>query len=103
MPKKEKWVDYVNKNIRGIYETFTVEKVKASTTGNLRDILYDKGELKPFNEVREQLIEYYAHLRKNGRLRSKFAEISYNKYHSQFSRKRHEKLWGKLVKEICNN
>ena len=59
-PKKEKWVDYVNKNIRGIYETFTVEKVKASTTGNLRDILYDKGVLKPFNEVREQLIEYYA-------------------------------------------
>ena len=61
-PKKEAaWEKYVNENIEAIYETFTQEKVRASTSGNLRDILYDKNKLKPLDEVKEQLIEYYVY------------------------------------------
>lgn len=60
-PKKEAWVKYVNENIQGIYETFTVEKVKASTAGDLRNILYDNGVLKPLSQIKDQLIEYYAY------------------------------------------
>lgn len=55
------WGEYVQRNIDGIYETFTKEKVRASTGADLRVILFDaNNEIKPLEEVREQLIEYYA-------------------------------------------
>lgn len=60
-PKGTKlWTEYVNRNIAGIYETFTVEKVIAATKVELRDMLLDsENNLKPLEEVRDQLIEYY--------------------------------------------
>jgi hypothetical protein len=55
-----KWTEYVNNNIDGIYETFTKEKVIASTAADLRPLLLDSNNnLKPLEEVRDQLIEYY--------------------------------------------
>ena len=59
-PKKKDWDKYVNENIAGIYETFTQEKVKAATLGELRPILLNAdGSLKPLQEVRQDLIDYY--------------------------------------------
>ena len=78
--------------------------VLASNVGGVSELINHKENGFYFNvSNNEEFLECYAHLRKNGRLRSRFAEISYNKYHAQFSRKRHEKLWSKLMKEICNN
>jgi hypothetical protein len=55
-----KWTEYVNNNIDGIYETFTKEKVIASTAADLRPLLLDSNNnLKPLEKVRDQLIEYY--------------------------------------------
>ena len=62
--RREKGLEYtewVKRNIRGIYETFTEEKTIAATMGDLRDLLLDdtKKKLKSFEEVRDDLLEYY--------------------------------------------
>jgi hypothetical protein len=60
-PKGTKlWTEYVNRNIAGIYETFTQEKIIAATKVELRQMLLDEqNNLKPLEEVKDQLIEYY--------------------------------------------
>ena len=57
--KQKKYDDFVRKYIRGIYNTFTIEKVKTATKGDLRDILFENNKLKPFEQVRERLLEHY--------------------------------------------
>ena len=52
--------NYIKQNLRGIYETFTLAKVKASTAGDLRSIILNKdGTLKPFDKIKDVLLEYY--------------------------------------------
>jgi len=63
-----RWTEYVIKNARGIYETLTDEKVKKSTRSDLREILYDGKQKRPFEEVKDDLIEYYVAPRKIGKL-----------------------------------
>ena len=57
--------------------------VLASNVGGVSELINHKENGFYFNvSNNEEFLECYAHLRKNGRLRSRFAEISYNKYHA---------------------
>ena len=56
-------------------------RTPASNVGEVSELINHKENGFYFNvSNNEEFLERYAHLRKNGRLRSRFAEISYNKY-----------------------
>lgn len=66
--KDRKYTEFIQKNIKEIYNLFTVQRVRQSVTGELREFMFDKGNIRPFEQVRERLLEYFISPRKVGKL-----------------------------------